>query len=88
MTLNDLEIKYQGWAELRQNESFDRWEQVRTLAYYNLFQPSYKLSNRGFEFVNPYAKKEKKKEVIISGEEVERRLKKWDTLKYKEYANR
>jgi len=85
MTLNDLEIKYKGWDELRQADLFDRWEQVRTLSYYNLFQPSFKLNNKGFSFNNPYSKK-KAKEKMISGKEVERRLKKWDTLKYKAYG--
>ena len=81
MTLNDLEIKYKGWTEIRQADLFDRWEQVRTLSYYNLFQPSYKVGNKGFDFKNPYSKKKKVKEVMISGKEVERRLKSWDKLK-------
>ena len=86
MTFSDLELKYEGWNELRRADLFDRWEQCRTIAHYGLIQPSFKLGARGFVFENPYADKKPKKSEIISREEAERRVNRWKDLEFKEYG--
>ena len=61
MSFKDLDIKYEGWRELRKATLYDSWEQIRTTAFYSLHQPSFMIpKGRGFKFTNPYGEKEKK----------------------------
>ena len=79
--MGDILLKYEGWRELHDARERDSWERARSIAYWSAAPNLKPGANFNNLFKNPYEKRRDYKP--ISREEFEKRLKRWDDLKFK-----